>query len=643
MFLLIAAPTLAIAIVVLWLGVRAVYRHSRQTVERTMTGLAANYASRFDGQLREAATIAETTARFMETVDRLDDEQVYVQLERNVRQMPLVYGAAMAFEPGTVKALDVLFSPYVHRAAGSTSGSGQELNRVNIDQSVYDWFRDPAYTWYTWPRAAGRGLWSDPYFDEGAGNVLMATYSAPFRRSGGGFGGVTTVDIDLPHLESTIAREFSGPLDFFVLTATGRFVYDPNTSRIMSKTIFDVARDLGRDDLAALALRMLKGEPGVASIHGWDADEPQWVFFAPIRSSGWIFACRVPEAVVMREVRTQTLWGSSAIAITILLILLSILMVSRWISGSIVRLKDQVRQIGRGNLDTRIDDAHGATELRELARDINAMSADLRSHIARLASEMSARDRIERDLDLARDIQRKLLPVTKPKVPGYEIAGWNQPADKTGGDYFDWQTRADGCTIISVADVTGHGIGPALVTAVCRAYARATFSTAEELATLIERLNELLVIDMPEGRFVTFVGALLDPARAHVDLVSAGHGPIFHYSAATGKLNEHHANDLPLGVAPGMTYGPAVPIDLQPGDLLMIVTDGFFEWHDHGGASYGLPRLREIIPELARLPIDQMIPAMYDRVRDFAAGAPQDDDLTAVVVRRVDGRSAREQ
>ena len=128
MILLIATPTLVIYIAILGLMMLYTYRESKRSTERTMTQLASSYASRFDGQLREAARIAETTADFMETAGPLPDEKVYQQLERNVARSPLVYGACMAFEPGTVKPPGELFAPYVHR-------QGEAFHRLNIDAS----------------------------------------------------------------------------------------------------------------------------------------------------------------------------------------------------------------------------------------------------------------------------------------------------------------------------------------------------------------------------------------------------------------------------------------------------------------------------------------------------------------------------
>lgn len=249
------------------------------------------------------------------------------------------------------------------------------------------------------------------------------------------------------------------------------------------------------------------------------------------------------------------------------------------------------------------------------------------------------KERIEHDLEIARRIQRGLLPVGRPELEGFELAGWNRSADETGGDYFDWLTLPDGRIAISMGDVSGHGIGPALIVAVCRAYFRATASSVEGLAAIVDRVNGLLRADLPPDRFVTLVAGLLDPTTASLGLFSAGHGPILFYEAATGTVHSAPADDIPLGVGRGLD-GRARTIDFAPGDMLVLITDGFHEWASPSGEHYGLERLSAALGRHAALAPDQLIAALCREVEAFAGGTAQQDDLTAVVLKR---RSARAQ
>jgi phosphoserine phosphatase RsbU/P len=222
-----------------------------------------------------------------------------------------------------------------------------------------------------------------------------------------------------------------------------------------------------------------------------------------------------------------------------------------------------------------------------------------------------------------------------PQVEGFEIAAWNQPADQTGGDYYDWQVLPDGKVVVALADVTGHGIGPALLAAVCRAYARASFKAGNGLQAAMDELNAAIAGDIGEGRFVTFVAAVCSPGSPHLELYSAGHGPMWTYKLVHDRIDEKGAQGLPLGILPHLVSGPPEIVELYPGDMLVLATDGFFEWANPKGDEFGVRRIREIIRLAREKPPRELISALYQAVIEFSEGTHQQDDLTAVVVKRV--------
>ncbi len=266
-----------------------------------------------------------------------------------------------------------------------------------------------------------------------------------------------------------------------------------------------------------------------------------------------------------------------------------------------------------------------------------AVAGQIRTHVRAALREAETRrevERLEHDLGIARSIQQGLLPQNPPQLDGFEIAGWNQPADQTGGDYFDWQELADGRLAVSLADVTGHGIGPALVTAVCRAYARASFPSDSELESVMKQLNNLLFEDLPPERFVTFVVALLDPATSEIQLLSAGHAPLLLYTLADDRVHDFSAHGVPFGLFSGSGYGSPQQIKLAPGDMLILITDGFLEWMNSEDEEFGLSRVQEIIRATKDLPPQEIISRLYSAVIAFSGGTQQQDDLTAVILKR---------
>ena len=252
---------------------------------------------------------------------------------------------------------------------------------------------------------------------------------------------------------------------------------------------------------------------------------------------------------------------------------------------------------------------------------------------AKLQNEL---DRINHDIDIARSIQVDLLPARPPQLEHFEVAGWNRPANETGGDYFDWQLLPDGQLAISVGDATGHGIGPALVSTLCRAYARATFlndhngGNGQPLA----RLNSLLADDLADDRFVTFAVIFLNPKTNEVKVLSAGHGPILCYRRATNKLENFDAQGIPLGMIAGMRYEDTSARFLEAGDMIVLVTDGFYEWQNPEQEEFGLVRLENTIRDARDCSAEEVITRLYAAVTDFSKGTEQNDDLTAVVLKR---------
>lgn len=270
------------------------------------------------------------------------------------------------------------------------------------------------------------------------------------------------------------------------------------------------------------------------------------------------------------------------------------------------------------------------------------VSLRMRRYLETATSETERRMRAERDLQAAAVIQKSLMPSDPPKIAGFDIVGWNRPADETGGDYYDWVPLDDGRIAICIADVTGHGLGPAMITCFCRAYARTALRVESRVASAIKRLNTELVNDLGDGRFVTFATLVITPDEAEVLSASAGHGPLLVHRHADGAIESFGADVLPLGVYGLDEEVDAVAHTLEDGDVFLLITDGFFEWANPEGEQFGTKRLEAALAKFGRRSADELIRGLIGELEDFAQGTPQPDDLTAVVIRKVGGASQGE-
>jgi phosphoserine phosphatase RsbU/P len=270
--------------------------------------------------------------------------------------------------------------------------------------------------------------------------------------------------------------------------------------------------------------------------------------------------------------------------------------------------------------------------------EVLASQAALAIQRTRLLEERLIKVKLEHDLTLARDIQTNVLPRDLPEYPGYSLAAFSQPADQTGGDIYDVvPVNGDNGRqqlLLVLADVTGHGIGPALSVTQFRAMVRIGLRLSASLDDLVCHVNEQLVEDLPDNRFITAFLGLLDPAAHELNYQSPGQGPLLHFQAATGQCRWFNPTALPLGVSSGMELDPAPPVQLAPGDMVVLLTDGFYEYLNKQGQAYGNERVAEGVKRHRHLPAKGVLDQVLTDLRAFAAGAPQLDDLTALIVKR---------
>ena len=185
-----------------------------------------------------------------------------------------------------------------------------------------------------------------------------------------------------------------------------------------------------------------------------------------------------------------------------------------------------------------------------------------------------------------------------------------------------------------IADASGHGIGPALVVAECRALIRGLATTTVDLQQIIVEANSVLVQDLGDGRFVTACLAVLECESGTVRYVSAGHAPSLRYVSAEDRFDEIPASGGPLGIMPNFRWKAPPPFTLERGDLLILFTDGFHETRRPDKEQFGVERLIDVIRTHRDAPAAEIIRQLHEAVASFSEGAAQQDDLTAVVVKR---------
>ncbi len=218
---------------------------------------------------------------------------------------------------------------------------------------------------------------------------------------------------------------------------------------------------------------------------------------------------------------------------------------------------------------------------------------------ARLMQHLVQKKQLESSLAIAREIQQSLLPKKSPKVLGYDVAGWSQPTEETGGDCYDYIPLPGSRLAVNIADATGHGIGAALVISEMRALLRALSAQGRQPAEVLTEANRWLCADKLESRFVTAFFGILDPSRHRLEYASAGQGPLFWYHAAGNTVLTTGSTGMPMGMVDPLDVEAAPPMDFAPGDLSVLLTDGFLEAEDPQGQAFGKERVSQIIRDNA--------------------------------------------
>jgi serine phosphatase RsbU (regulator of sigma subunit)/pSer/pThr/pTyr-binding forkhead associated (FHA) protein len=261
-----------------------------------------------------------------------------------------------------------------------------------------------------------------------------------------------------------------------------------------------------------------------------------------------------------------------------------------------------------------------------------ASVAAIRVENTRLVEEQFDRERLERELNLAREIQQRFQPTSPPIVPGFELQGISFPCYEIGGDYYDFIERPDGRMIIALGDVSGKGTSAALMMSSLHAAIHAQVSANHSLAELISSVNRYLAETIPPNRFITLFCAELERETGTLAFINAGHNPPLIVHTA-GTMEQLGAGGMPLGIMPNAPYREG-KTQLQPGDALVIYSDGVTETQNQQGEEFGPVRLYDVVARN----LDATASGIRDKIEaaltKFAQGTASVDDITLVIVKR---------
>lgn len=327
----------------------------------------------------------------------------------------------------------------------------------------------------------------------------------------------------------------------------------------------------------------------------------------------------------------QALKASTFILIIALLsgVLMAFFLASK-ISSPIIKITQAVKKIALGYFETKVD-VHSNDELELLAADVNKMADDLE----KATQDRIYKERVKKELEIATNIQERLLPQSLPAISGFEMSAIIIPAEEIGGDVYDVIQTNSNHTYFYVGDVTGHGVPAALIAAISNALISANVSN-QNLIDLIDSLNEVLRVKTNPNFFITLV-LLKIINESQIEYVSAGHEQIIIYRSSSRKTEVLDSGGIAVGLFPGIKEKLTQhTIDMQKDDVLVIYSDGIPECWNEAQETYGFIRFQESLTKASQNHNTKQIQDLIlNDIKEFAKTARQQDDITLLVLKKL--------
>ncbi|MEN6319339.1 MAG: SpoIIE family protein phosphatase [Syntrophaceae bacterium] len=541
---------------------------------------------------------------------------------------PDIFGASVAFEPFAFNPGSRYFAPYKFR---KKNGFG-----LHPPEEEFQYFlRD----WYLIPKELAKPVWSEPYFSEGGGNVIMSTYSVPFYRVINGerrFIGIVEVDIALEWLKEIVSRISIYQSGYaFLVSQNGVIVTHPNKDWIMRESIFSIAEGAGDPGLRQIGKDMVRGKEGFVPMQSHFTGKKSWIYYAPLPSIGWSIGVVFPEEELFANMKKLN-WAMFIIGTTgFVLLFFVIVWISQRITGPISTLSLKTTDIAKGNLDIELPPAKSNDEVGELAASFENMRLALKEYISTLKETTAAKERLESELKIARIIQMSFLPKRFPPFPEkeeFEIYATLEPALEVGGDLYDFFLVDENHLFFSIGDVSDKGVPAALFMAVTKTLMKGIASQGVEPADVLGRVNIELCRENETMMFCTLFCGLLNIKTGEFLYSNAGHNPPLIIRSGQKPEWLKLPEGFPMGIMEDGSYRTE-RIVLEPGDTLILYTDGVTEATNCDKALFTADRMISTVERSKTLPLEHMISNIITSVKNFTGKEPQSDDITILAVR----------
>ena len=555
-------------------------------------------------------------------------DSMFVYSRSILKNNPELYNCSIGFEPYFYKEYGRYFAAY-----SKHDGNSIRTIQDGSDNNQY-FFMD----WYLMPTLLDKPCWTEPYmdYDEQNNTSEMVTSYCQTIKEDDTVIGVISTSLSLNWLSQTVSAVKPYPNSYSIMIGRGgTYFVHPDSTKISRQTIFTQTLENPDTAMSALGHAMQRGEEGMKhmNVDGKDC----YVFYKPLGQTGYSMAIVCPEKDIFGGLNRMRRNVMSIVFLGLLMMLYFFINIITHELRPLRQLADEAENIASGQFNTELPDFQRIDEIGQLSHSFGNMQQSLVRYIEKLKETTSQKASIERDLQVANNIQMGMLPKNFPSYPDrddVQIFASLTPAKEVGGDLFDFYFR-DGRLFFCIGDVSGKGIPSSLFMAVTRSVFRSVSAHETMPDRIMTGINNSLAEMNESFLFVTLLVGVLDLSTGHLHYCNAGHDAPLLVGPDVSML-PCDAN-IPVGFDPSWEY-TLQETQISTGTTIFLFTDGLTEAEDSNHAQFQMERINDVAAKaLAKQQHEprQLIALMKDSVSHFVANAEQSDDLTMMAIQYI--------
>lgn len=584
-------------------------------------GELQNMASEINGLLMTVETTLDQSAWVVEK-NLGDPDSLFNVINAVVRNNDLIVGSGIAFEPYYFKEKGKYFMPY----ASYINGKNETQTLGGQD---YDY---PCMDWYLIPKLLKKNYWSEPYYDAGGGNIIMTTYSMPLYDKKGNVYAVFTANISLTQFTDMVGDLKPYASSFtFLLSRNGSYITHRDRSKIMNETIFSDAYANNQLALESIGREMQEGHTGTEAV-SFDGT-PSYAFYTSVSNTGWS-VCNVSSThIILKELDTITTQIITLFLIGILTLFFITYAIIQRLMYPLKAFSASARDIATGRFDVQLHEVKTNDEVKDLYDSLTFMQHSLSEYVTELQLTTAAKERIESELSIAREIQMGMIPKIFPPFPerdDVDLHALLEPAKEVGGDLYDFFIEENRLYFI-IGDVSGKGVPASLFMAITRSLFRTLSSHNLSPASIVTGMNNSISESNDSNMFVTLIIGILNLDTGLLKICNAGHtSPVLIRPDGTVSYVELKSH-LFVGIMKDFHYEDE-EIHLEKGSKFLLYTDGVTEAENSSQELYGEERLIETLTGKSTLNVRSIVKTVIASINGHVQSAAPSDDLTLLVI-----------